>query len=107
MKDENIIQISNDVKNLGVFSKNDFLDENDFKLVSKSLIELVKKQKKIYFPVSLKQFLIKFIKIEFKKSLTSKKLIDISNKLKLKKLLQIYLEKRHFRNSRLLSEYQI
>lgn len=96
MKDENIIQISNDVKNLGVFSKNDFLDENDFKLVSKSLIELVKKQKKIYFPVSLKQFLIKFIKFEFKKSLTSKKLIDISNKLKLKKIATNILGKEAF-----------
>ena len=50
MKDENIIQISNDVKNLGVFSKNDFLDEDDFKFVSKSLIELVKKQKKNILP---------------------------------------------------------
>ena len=96
MKDENIIQISNDVKNLGVFSKNDFLDEDDFKFVSKSLIELVKKQKKIYFPVSLKQFLIKFIKFEFKKSLTSKKLIDISNKLKLKKIASNILGKEAF-----------
>ena len=96
MKDENIIQISNDVKNLGVFSKDDFLDEDDFKFVSKSLIELVKKQKKIYFPVSLKQFLIKFIKFEFKKSLTSKKLIDISNKLKLKKIASNILGKEAF-----------
>tara|TARA_A100001011_G_C14055075_1_gene733628 strand:+ start:34 stop:873 length:840 start_codon:yes stop_codon:yes gene_type:complete len=96
MKDENIIQISNDVKNLGVFSKNDFLDEDDFKFVSNSLIELVKKQKKIYFPVSLKQFLIKFIKFEFKKSLTSKKLIDISNKLKLKKIASNILGKEAF-----------
>ena len=96
MKDENIIQISNDVKNLGVFSKNNFLDENDFKFVSNSLIELVKKQKKIYFPVSLKQFLIKFIKFEFKKSLTSKKLIDISNKLKLKKIASNILGKEAF-----------
>ena len=79
-----------------MFSKNDFLDEDDFKFVSKSLIELVKKQKKIYFPVSLKQFLIKFIKFEFKKSLTSKKLIDISNKLKLKKIASNILGKEAF-----------
>ncbi|MBD1172215.1 phytanoyl-CoA dioxygenase family protein [Pelagibacterales bacterium SAG-MED05] len=96
MKDENIIQISNDVKNLGVFSKNNFLDEDDFGFVSKSLIELVKKQKKIYFPVTFKQFFIKFIKFEFKKSQTSKKLIDISNKLKLKKIASNILGKEAF-----------
>ena len=29
MNDENIIQISYDVENLGVFSKNNFLDEDE------------------------------------------------------------------------------
>lgn len=84
MNHETINEISNKVKDKGVFLKKNFFDREDLSIIENSLLELVKKEKKIYFPIKFHQFIIKLLKFEYKKFATSKKLIDVSNKLKLK-----------------------
>jgi len=97
MKDEIINKISNEVKDRGAFSIKNFFDEKQFNSISNSLFDLANKEKKkILFPINLKQFLIKIIKFEFKKFQTSKKLINVSNKLKLKKIASNILGKEAF-----------
>ena len=88
MKPDTIYKISSDVKKFGVFSTENFLEREDFNTIEKNLYELLKddKNKKIYFPVTFKQFLIKYLKFDFKKSKNSKNLINIANKLQLKKI---------------------
>ena len=74
------------VKEKGVISIKDFLKQNDFDLINSHLLNLTKKSKKVYFPTTTKQYFIKFLKCDFKKIMTSKKLIQIAKDLKLKEI---------------------
>ncbi len=86
MNNLEIEKISDTVKEKGVISIKDFLKQNDFDLINSHLLNLTKKSKKVYFPTTTKQYFIKFLKCDFKKIMTSKKLIQIAKDLKLKEI---------------------
>ena len=85
-------KISEQVRQLGVFSKNNIFENKDFQFISNQLCNLTKKEKKIYFPTSFSDYLIKFLKIDFKKISLSKKLIKIANNLDFSRIASEILE---------------
>jgi len=87
-----IKKISEQVRQLGAFSHKDIFEDKDFQFISNHLINLTKKEKKIYFPISLSDHLIKFLKIDFNKIYLSKKLIKIADNLNFSKIASEILE---------------
>ena len=93
-----IKKISDQISHFGVFSKNDIFKDKEFEFVSNELNNLTKKEKKIYFPTCLRDYLIKLLKVDIKKIFLSKKLIKIANNLDFTKIAsnilgrEVYLE---------------
>ena len=82
----NIRKISDQVTQLGVFHQENIFEDKEFEFVSSKLNNLTKKEKKIYFPTCLSDYLIKILKFDLKKIFLSKRLIKIANDLDFPKI---------------------
>ncbi len=87
-----IEKISNQIRQIGVFSQKNIFEDKDFQFIFNQLSNLTKKEKKIYFPTSFNDYFIKFLKIDFKKIFLSKKLIKIADNLDFSKIASNILE---------------
>ena len=82
----NIKKISDQITQLGVFHQENIFEDKEFEFVSSKLNNLTKKEKKIYFPTCLRDYLIKILKFDLKKIFLSKRLIKIANDLDFSKI---------------------
>ena len=92
MDDGQIKQISEDVRNYGVASVNNFFGTQHFELANNVIsqafkkVDFTQKEKRIYFPVFLRQILVKLLKLDLSQIKKSFLLKKIAQKLHFKKI---------------------
>jgi len=92
MDDEQIKKISEDVKNCGVTSLNNFFETKHLELANNAIspilrkVDFNEKEKRIYFPVFLRQILVKLLKLDLEKIKKSFLLKKIAEELNFKKI---------------------
>ena len=85
----NINNISEEIKKKGVVSINDFLNQKELNKILHFVKKPIKGSSQSYFPTNFKQYLIKLLKLDFKKINNSFYLKKIANKLNFKKISEI------------------
>ena len=85
----NIKNISEEIKNKGVVSINNFLNKQELEKILHIVKKPIKGSSQSYFPTNFKQYLTKLLKLDFKKINDSLYLKKIANKLNLKKISEI------------------
>ena len=81
MQKLDIKKISNQISNVGVFSKSNIFEDKEFEFVSNELKKQTINKHKIYFPTCYRDNLLKIFKFDLKKISLSKKLVKIANNL--------------------------
>ena len=93
MNDNQIKQVSEDVRNHGVSSVNNFFGTEHFKLASNILNHEFKKgDKRGYFPVFFKQILVKLLKLDLNQVRKSFLLKKIAQQLRLKDIAELVFD---------------
>lgn len=87
--EQSLNSISQEIKEKGVVSVSNLLSHNDLEDILKIVKEPQKGSPESYYPAHFKQYLIKLLKLDFKKINNSLFLKKIANKLNFKKIAEI------------------
>ncbi len=87
--EKNLNHISKEIKEKGVVSVNNFISDNDLENILKIVKEPKKGSSESYYPTHFRQYLVKFLKLDFKRIHNSLFLKKIANKLNFKKIAEI------------------
>ena len=85
----NINNISEEIKEKGVVSINNLLNETELENILHIVKKPIKGSSQSYYPTNFRQYLIKLLKLDFEKVNNSIYLKKIANKLNFKKISEI------------------